>query len=256
MRDAGKKKKASGPSHRKHAGPVMTVLEEFYKAGPGPSSSHTLGPMRITYDFHRRCASLPADQLARATGMRVHLFGSLSATGRGHGTERAALAGLVGKEPTTVEPAFLDAMLADASRSYPVNLGGNTLRLSLADIIYDEVKGPFPHPNTMTCTLLAGNETLYQLQYYSVGGGFIEWEGYQPPHRHPPEYPYSTMKELRRQAEENNLSIARLMMRNEIAVSGKTEEEVNAFLDKIIGAMLATVEAGLAVKDELPVRFR
>ena len=79
---------------KKSKGPVMTVLDEFYKVGPGPSSSHTIGPMRITYDFYQRCTKLPADQLAKATGLKVHLFGSLSATGKGHGTERASLAGL------------------------------------------------------------------------------------------------------------------------------------------------------------------
>src|SRR5262245_50926744 len=79
-------------------GPVMTLADEFYKVGPGPSSSHTIGPMRITYDFYQRCTKLPAAQLAQATGLKVHLFGSLSATGKGHGTERAALAGLLGKE--------------------------------------------------------------------------------------------------------------------------------------------------------------
>ena len=83
-------------------GPVMTTLEEFYKVGPGPSSSHTIGPMRITYDFYQRCTKLPADKLAKATALRVHLFGSLSATGKGHGTERAALAGIIGKEPATI----------------------------------------------------------------------------------------------------------------------------------------------------------
>src|SRR6478609_36128 len=82
---------------KRSKGPVMTVLEEFYKVGPGPSSSHTIGPMRITYDFYQRCTKLPADQLAKATGLKVHLYGSLSATGKGHGTERAALAGLLGK---------------------------------------------------------------------------------------------------------------------------------------------------------------
>ena len=79
---------------KRSKGPVMTVLDEFYKVGPGPSSSHTIGPMRITYDFYQRCTKLPADQLKQATGLKVHLFGSLSATGKGHGTERAALAGL------------------------------------------------------------------------------------------------------------------------------------------------------------------
>ena len=82
---------------KKEKGPVMTTVDEFYKVGPGPSSSHTIGPMRITYDFYQQAAKLPADKLAKATKLQVNLFGSLSATGKGHGTERAALAGLVGK---------------------------------------------------------------------------------------------------------------------------------------------------------------
>ena len=56
---------------KKAKGPVMTTIDEFYKVGPGPSSSHTIGPMRITYDFYQRCAKLPADQLAKVTGMKV-----------------------------------------------------------------------------------------------------------------------------------------------------------------------------------------
>ncbi len=233
----------------KSKGPVMTVVEEFYKVGPGPSSSHTIGPMRITYDFYQRCTKLPADQLAKATGLKVHLYGSLSATGKGHGTERASLAGLLGKEPATVDPLFLDEMKAKPTQSYPVKLGDKTFNLSLADIIYDAPKGQFPHPNTMTCKLVAGNKAIYEQEYYSVGGGFIEWKGYTPPKKGQPKYPYATMKELRQHAEKNNLSIAQVMMANEVAVSGKTEEEVNAFLDKIAGAMLATVKSGLSVKE-------
>jgi L-serine dehydratase len=232
-------------------GPVMTVADEFYKVGPGPSSSHTIGPMRITYDFYQRCTKLSADQLAQATGLKVHLFGSLSATGKGHGTERASLAGLVGKEPATVDPAFLDEMAAKPAQSYPVKLGDKTFSLTLADIIYDEPKGDFPHPNTMTCKLMAGDKVIYEQEYYSVGGGFIEWKGYQPPTKGLPKYPYATMKELRQHAEKNNLSIAQVIMANEVAVSGKTEEQVNAFLDKIAGAMLATVRSGLSVKDSI-----
>jgi len=234
---------------KKSKGPVITILEEFYKVGPGPSSSHTIGPMRITYDFYQRCSKLPADQLAKATGLKVHLFGSLSATGQGHGTERAALAGLLGKEPATVDPLFLDEMKEKPAQTYPVKLGNKTFTLSLADIVYDAPKGDFPHPNTMTCKLLAGDKPVYELEYYSPGGGFYEWKGYTPPKKGQPKYPYATMKELRQHAEKNNLSVAQLMMANEVAVSGKSEEEINAFLDKIGNAMLATVKAGLAVKE-------
>jgi L-serine dehydratase len=205
--------------------------------------------MRITYDFYQRCTKLPADQLQQATGLKVHLYGSLSATGKGHGTERAALAGLLGKEPATVDPLFLDAMKEKPDQSYPLKLGDKTFNLSLADIIYDSAKGNFPHPNTMTCKLMGGDKAVYELEYYSPGGGFYEWRGYTPPKKGQPKYPYATMKELRQHAERNNLSIAQVIMANEIAVSGKTEEQINAFLDKISGAMLATVKAGLAVKE-------
>ena len=232
-------------------GPVMTLADEFYKVGPGPSSSHTIGPMRITYDFYQRCTKLPADQLAGATGLKVHLFGSLSATGKGHGTEHAALAGLLGKEPATVDPLFLDEMKAKPEQTYPVKLGDKTFNLSLADIIYDVTKGDFPHPNTMTCKLMGRDKPIYVQEYYSVGGGFIEWKGYQPPKKGQPKYLYSTMKELRQHAEKNNLSIAQVIMANEVAVSGKTEKQINAFLDKIANAMLATVKSGLSVKEDI-----
>jgi len=234
---------------KRSKGPVMTVLDEFYKVGPGPSSSHTIGPMRITYDFYQRCTKLPADQLKQATGLKVHLFGSLSATGKGHGTERAALAGLIGKEPATVDPLFLDEMKEKPDQSYPLKLGDKTFNLSLADIIYDTPKGEFPHPNTMTCKLMGGDKAVYELEYYSPGGGFYEWKGYTPPKKGQPKYPYGTMKELRQHAEKNKLSIAQVIMANEVAVSGKTEEQINAFLDKIAAAMVATVKAGLAVKE-------
>ena len=235
---------------KKGKGPVMTTLDEFYKVGPGPSSSHTIGPMRITYDFYQRCTKLPADKLAKATALKVNLFGSLSATGKGHGTERAALAGIVGKEPATVDPLFLDAMKEKPDQTFPVKLGSATFNVSLKDIIYDATKGNFPHPNTMTCKLLAGNTVLLEQEYYSVGGGFIEWKGYTPPKKNAPKFPFATMKELRAHAEKNNLSIAQVMLANEMSIAGRTEAEVYAFVDKIINAMIATVKSGLKMPED------
>jgi len=92
----------------------MTVLDEFYKVGPGPSSSHTIGPMRITYDFYQRCTKLPPDQLAKATGLKVHLFGSLSATGKGHGTEPHLGTGAFGSTNSVLMVAFDSAAPLEA----------------------------------------------------------------------------------------------------------------------------------------------
>ena len=235
---------------KKGAGPVMTVIDEFYKVGPGPSSSHTIGPMRITYDFYQRCEKLPADKLAKATKLQVNLFGSLSATGKGHGTERAALAGLVGKEPATVDPLFLDAMKDKPDQVFPVKLGSSTINVSLKDVIYDATKGDFHHPNTMTVKLLAGSDVLLEQEYYSVGGGFIEWKGYIPPKKNAPKYPFRTMKELRAHADTNKMTIAQVMMANEMSIAGRTEAEVYAFVDKIINAMTATVKSGLSMPED------
>ena len=223
----------------------MTTLEEFYKVGPGPSSSHTMGPMRITHDFHRRCAELPPETLARATGLKVHLFGSLSATGVGHGTERAALAGIVGQEPATVDPLFLDSLRDEPGQVFTVTLGATSFDVSLADVVFDSPRGDFPHPNTMTCRLMGGDGVLLELEYYSVGGGFIEWKGYEPPEKGQPKYPYATMKELLAHAEAHQLSVAQIAMANEVAVSGRSEADIDAFLDTISGTMVAIVKAGL-----------
>jgi len=241
---------------KKGQGPVLTVVDEFYKVGPGPSSSHTIGPMRITYDFYQRCTKLPADKLATATKLQVNLFGSLSATGKGHGTERAALAGLVGKEPATVDPKFLDGLRDKPDQVFPVKLGNKSIDVSLKDVIYDATKGDFKHPNTMTCKLLAGNAVLLEQEYYSVGGGFIEWKGYEPPKKNAPKYPFRLMKELRGHADTNKTTIAKIMMANETSISGKSEAEVNAFLDKIANAMINTVKAGLAVKGMVSELYR
>jgi L-serine dehydratase len=230
---------------KEQKGPVMTTLDEFYKVGPGPSSSHTIGPMRITYDFYQRCTKLPEDQLAKASAFEVHLFGSLSATGKGHGTERASLAGLVGNEPATVDPLFLDSLRDKPDQSFDVKLGPSVVKVTLKDVIFDATEGNFPHPNTMLCKLMGGGKALLEQEYYSVGGGFIEWKGMTPPTKNPPKYPFATMKQLRQHAEKNNLSIAQVLMANEMSIPGRTEDEVNAFIDKITNAMVAIVKSGL-----------
>jgi L-serine dehydratase len=236
---------------KEQKGPVMTVIDEFYKVGPGPSSSHTIGPMRITYDFYQRCTKLPPDQLDKATALKVHLYGSLSATGKGHGTERASLAGLVGKEPATVDPKFLDNLRDNPDQSFPVKLGSKTVNVTLKDVIFDAPKGDFPHPNTMKAVLLAGNDVLFEQEYYSVGGGFIEWKGYTPPKKNQPKYPFASMKELRQHAEQNNLSISQVILANETSIPDRSEQEVYAFIDKITGAMVAIVKSGLSIQEDV-----
>ena len=230
---------------KKSKGPVITTLDEFYKVGPGPSSSHTIGPMRITYDFYQRATKLPADTLAKVTGLKVHLFGSLSATGKGHGTERAALAGVIGKEPATVEPEFLDSLVAKPDQSFPREAGrqdadavaeGRHLRRAEGEFSpsqHDDLQVDGRGYGAVRTGVLLGRRRVHRV------------EGLQPPKKGQPKYPYSTMAELQGHAEKNKLSVAQLVMANEVAVSGKSEAEINAFVDKITTAMVNIVKSGL-----------
>jgi L-serine dehydratase len=237
---------------QKSKGPIMTTLQEFYKMGPGPSSSHTMGPMRITYDFFERVSKLPSDQLSRATALKVHLYGSLSATGKGHGTDRAALAGLLGKAPATCPPQFLDSLANNPDEVHKVTLGPKTLSLTLKDISFDATKGDFHHPNTMACVLLAGNETLYELEYYSVGGGFIEWKGYKPPEKGQPKYPYEHAQDLKKYLIDDKIPLPQLLLVNEMAISGKSEKDIREFLDQVTEVMIRGVDTGMTVDSILP----
>jgi L-serine dehydratase len=120
----------------------------------------------------------------------------------------------------------------------------------LKDIIYDAPKGEFPHQNTMTVKLLAGSDVLLEQEYYSVGGGFIEWKGYTPPKKSAPKYPFETMKQLRAHADGNKMSIGQIMLANEMSIMNRSEAEVNVIVDKVINAMLATVKSGLKVSED------
>ncbi len=86
-----------------------------------------MGPMRITYDFFQRISKLPTEQLKKATGLKVHLFGSLSATGKGHGTDRASLAGLLGQSSRQLSPQFLDELATNPDKAYKVTIGPTKL---------------------------------------------------------------------------------------------------------------------------------
>jgi L-serine dehydratase len=118
-------------------------------------------------------------------------------------------------------------------QTFPVKLGNKSIDVSLKDVIYDAPKGDFKHPNTMTCKLLAGSEVLLEQEYYSVGGGFIEWKGYTPPKKNPPKYPFATMKELRDHADTNKPRLPKIMLANEMSIAGRSQQEVYAFIDKI-----------------------
>lgn len=239
---------------------ITTSLFDLFKIGPGPSSSHTIGPMKASFDFRQRMTQLPAETLDRASEIHIHLYGSLSATGKGHGTDRAVVAGLLGWQPETTDPDGLLALLSDETVTYPVELGVKTIEVGPANIHFER-KPPFrlPYANTMILRLTeAGGSTLAEEEYYSIGGGFVirKGEPETPANSVTVPYPYQTMKELKAHLKANRMTLEQLMLANEKAITGASEKEINRRIDQLLDVMHRAVRRGLRQKGTLPGNIR
>ncbi|MGW1997188.1 L-serine ammonia-lyase [Embleya sp. NPDC001921] len=229
---------------------------DMFSIGIGPSSSHTVGPMRAARMFAQRLKS--EGVLDRVASVRVELYGSLGATGHGHGTPRAVLLGLEGYSPRTVDPEEVEPELARIRES-------GTLRLlGVHDIAFDGDRDlvlhrrktlPY-HANGMTAWARDADGTeLLTKTYYSVGGGFVVDEDAVGADRVKPDdtvlrYPFRTGDELLRLTRETGLSVSALMLENEKA--WRTEAEIRAELLEIWQVMRGCVERGLATEGILP----
>jgi L-serine dehydratase len=228
---------------------------DIFKVGIGPSSSHTMGPMRAAREF---AASLARDALLEATQeIAVRLYGSLALTGMGHGTDRAILAGLEGAEPETVDPDHIEATVRRIRET------GRLKLLGKHEIAFDEPMQLLfmqherlpRHSNGMRFTALAaGQRVLRETDYYSVGGGFIvrgdEAEAAGTHARAAPPYPFSSGAELLALCREHGLEIFELVLGNERAWA--SEAEVRAKLLQLWKVMQACVERGFHQSGVLP----
>ncbi|MHC1712279.1 MAG: L-serine ammonia-lyase [Solidesulfovibrio sp.] len=231
--------------------PIITSVLEIFKIGPGPSSSHTIGPMLAVREFVGMAGQLDPELLDRAQAIEITLYGSLAATGRGHGTVRAVLAGLLGHSPETCPPDILDAMAAFGTGA--IHLGHKEIAIAEDAVVFGPPDLAMPHPNTISLKLLdASGATLFEQEAYSVGGGFIEWKGREPEVRPAPPYPFSTMKELRAVMTETGLSLPQLMLANEAALTKASPQDIGAKLERIMMVMEDTVERGLVAEGPLP----
>jgi L-serine dehydratase len=235
--------------------PIDLSLFDLFKIGPGPSSSHTIGPMKAGGDFLRFVRELPAEILAQADRLEIVLYGSLSATGRGHRTDQAILAGLLGQTPERCPPAFLDDLARAPLDRRGLDLGPKRLELSAANVVFGPVEHDHPCPNTLVFRLLGrlGNAApLAERVYCSPGGGFVQPEGQPAERRGPPAYPYANMADIKRLVAEHDFGLPKLMLENEMAVTGARQATVMAGLDAVLTAMDAAVTAGLAAEGILP----
>ena len=230
-------------------------LFDLFKIGPGPSSSHTIGPMKAGCDFLRLLEALPAETLAAAGRLEVELFGSLSATGKGHGTDRAVLAGLLGQLPERCSPAFLDDLARTPKTPRPVVVGTTTFAVNTDTVVFGPIDHAYPYNNTLVFRLLGSGDDaplLAERVYYSVGGGFVQYQGQPTAERFPPAFPYASMGDIKRLVAENDIGLHRLMLENEMAVTGVRQSAVMAGLDTVLAVMDASVTAGLATEGVLP----
>ncbi len=238
--------------------PAMTVsVFELFKIGIGPSSSHTVGPMRAAKAFVEAAAKQRL--LHKAARIQIDLYGSLALTGKGHGTDLAVLLGLEGYAPDSIDPDQIPSMMATIRSHQRLHLFGEL------SIVFDESKDllfhylenlPY-HPNGMRFSLMdTASKTLWSETYYSIGGGFIVSDteinlpqtqknaGKTIP------YPFTTAAKLLEHCQKTGLSIAAIVMANETAT--RTEAEVRSGILKIWQVMQACIERGCRETGILP----
>ena len=224
---------------------------DIFKIGIGPSSSHTLGPMKAAREFVQQLESLAAEIAA----IEVTLHGSLAYTGRGHGTDAAIVLGLAGWEPETIDPDAVQELLnrtAEQKMLDVLNVG--SLAFDPAKHIVFEFGVELPrHTNGMRFVARAAQgEVLLDEIYYSLGGGFIA-RGDEPEPTTlsgEPKYRYDGGDSLLRVAADNDLSIADLVLENE--AQWRDTAEVQQRIDAIWSAMEGCIERGLRTEGVLP----
>ncbi|MBE0590818.1 MAG: L-serine ammonia-lyase, partial [Gemmatimonadales bacterium] len=231
---------------------------DLFKIGIGPSSSHTVGPMRAA----RRFVGMLDDEglLARVARVRCDLYGSLALTGRGHYTDKAVVLGLSGERPEAVDPAQVDSIVGAVRGGAPLQLAGRhgvpwiesqDLRFHTDDVL------PL-HPNGLRLTALAEDGATLRVQdFYSVGGGFVvtaqEAEAGQAGGSDPAgqvAYPFTSGAELLALGEARRLTIADVVRANERA--WRPDEETDRGLDEIWDVMQACIERGCRAEGVLP----
>lgn len=223
---------------------MNTSIFELFKIGIGPSSSHTVGPMRAARSFAAGLSRVPVHRI------QVELYGSLGHTGRGHATDRAVILGLLGEEPDQVDPAQIESLVANVRGSQ-----------SLRGIPFDEARDLLfrgdivlpAHPNGMRFTAFdAAGAIVRREVYYSVGGGFIEREGEPRAGAAAADFPYpfASAAEMLAQGDAAGLPVWAMVLENEKVL--RPEAEIRARIARIWTVMQECTQRGLATEGLLP----
>lgn len=244
----------------------MTSTFDIFKVGIGPSSSHTMGPMKAALSFLDELKS--RNLLDKVGKVEVDLHGSLSLTGKGHMTDRAVLLGLSGEQPETVNLDNIDNTIAKIEQTGKIKLGGKreVILQPQTDIHFIDEQLKL-HENGLKFHAYAASkdktkgEELYSNTFYSVGGGFIKDEA----HFHnridlksgEAPYAYSTAEKLLKLCNENSLSISTLVLMNESAIHKQKKRDIIQQLNtKIWGTMKSCMKRGLKTEGTLPGKLK
>lgn len=228
---------------------------DLFKVGIGPSSSHTVGPMRAALRFAEKLEAIGTiDRLAR---VQVELYASLALTGRGHSTDKAVVLGLLGERPDTVDPDSIEPLLAEVQRSGKIALlRRTTIPFSTeTDIVFRGDEALPRHPNALRLTAWADDgRPLLSEVFYSVGGGFVVCEVDEQPTAEAtgPDvpFPFASAAELLAIGRQTGLTIAEIVRRNEAA--RRDQADIDARLDHLWQVMKACIDRGCRTEGVLP----
>jgi L-serine dehydratase len=231
----------------------MTSILELFRIGIGPSSSHTVGPMRAARRFAEELEA--CGRLARTVGVMVEIYGSLALTGKGHGTDRAILLGLLGETPEVVDPATVEAKISRIYESHSLRL------LGTSSINFDPERELVFHRNAMLPVHTNGMRfTAYGTEgrqldrriYYSIGGGFIVADGERETQLETSDvpFPFRSAADLLRMGEEHQMDIWELVLENE--KKWRPEAAIWLRISQIWQAMKECTARGMKTEGILP----
>lgn len=227
---------------------------DLFSIGIGPSSSHTVGPMKAANRFTGLLSK--NNLLPKTSQIIVDLYGSLALTGKGHGTDSAIMMGLTGKDPSTIDPDTIPSQILEITAKKQLNIHGQVISFDYQrDLLFHKTEVLAHHSNGMRFTAYDNHRTvLFTQVYYSVGGGFIVNEDELANQNNDPAqeipHPFETAAELLAHCEQQGLTIAQVMLTNEL--TWQSEQAIqNALLD-IAHTMTQCIQKGCTTEGILP----
>lgn len=231
----------------------MISVFDIFKIGIGPSSSHTVGPMKAGKQFTDEL--ITANLLHSTTKILVDVYGSLALTGKGHHTDIAIIMGLAGNLPHDIDIDSIAGFIRDVQQRGRLRLAKDAHDVDFpAQGVITFHHNTLPlHENGMRITAYAGEQPLYSKTYYSIGGGFIvDEEHFGQPNNHTiaVPYPYRNAQELQQHCKETGLSLSGLVMQNELALHSKAD--IEAHFAAVWQVMRSAIERGMTTEGLLP----